>query len=39
MFLSGGSRLTGSLFTGSYNEAVERLQRMWNYLGPRPEGL
>jgi len=32
--LSGGSRLTGSLFTGSYNEAVERLQSMCNYPGP-----
>src|SRR5439155_19243546 len=31
VFLSGGSRLTGSLFTGSYNEAVERLQSMCNY--------
>jgi len=27
-------RLIGSLFTGSYNEAVERLQGMWNYPGP-----
>ena len=26
------------LFTGSYNEAVERLQSMWNYLQTRPEG-
>src|SRR5206468_1517899 len=27
-FVVGHSRLTGSLFTGSYNEAVERLQSM-----------
>ena len=30
---SGGSRLNGELFTGFYNEAVERLQRMWTYPG------
>src|SRR6266536_4469961 len=28
VLLSGGSRLTGYLFTGSYNQAVERLQSM-----------
>src|SRR5437899_12296967 len=28
VLLSGGSRLTGSLFTGSYNQALERLQSM-----------
>src|SRR5437667_1356418 len=33
LFVVRHSRLTGSLFTGSYNEAVERLQSLGNYLG------
>src|SRR5439155_21856062 len=35
--LSGGSRLTGSLFTGSYNEAEERLQSIWNRIWNEPQ--